>query len=194
MTSTEPSPDTATRILDAARDAMAEHGLDATLQQVAELAGTSRMTIYRHFETREQLLTTLVLRESQEMADHLTEILSDDWRSFRERMTDVIMYVITTVRASPHLDAIVSGTSPAAAWPRIDVDNRLVDATKAFLLPHVQRAAQQGLTLRASPEHALDWLLRVTLMLMSVEPGMGSDADALRHEVQTFVLPSVIVD
>lgn len=186
--------ETTARILDAARDAMAERGVEVSLQEIADLAGTSRMTIYRHFETREQLLTTLVLRESSRLAERMTELLSDDWRPFPERLADTIVYVVTTVKSSPLLNTIVSATSAAVTWPQIDVDNRLVEATKRFLLPHFERAASQGVRFRSSPDHALDWTLRVTLLLMTVEPGVGGEQAALRNEVETFVLPSVFLD
>lgn len=182
------------RIIDAARTAVAKHGLDVTLQQIAEAASTSRQTIYRHFESREQLLTTLVLHESAQMAERLTQLLGDDWRPYTDRLVDAIVYVVTTVRRAPHLDAIVRDSSPATNWPTIDVDNRFLEATTNFLLPYFEAAEAQGVAMRADPRHTLDWVLRVTLMLMTIDPGFGDDEAALRHEVETFVVPSVLRD
>src|SRR5262245_33272374 len=43
------------RILRAARGALAERGLATTVDEVAEAAGVSRRTVFRHFDTRENL-------------------------------------------------------------------------------------------------------------------------------------------
>ena len=43
-------------ILAATRRLVLQHGLDATMDQLAEAGGVSRRTLFRHFETREKLL------------------------------------------------------------------------------------------------------------------------------------------
>lgn len=45
------------RILDAAREVFAEHGLDASLTEVARRAGVGVATLFRRFPTREDLVT-----------------------------------------------------------------------------------------------------------------------------------------
>ncbi len=44
------------KIIKAARTAMATRGLETTVDDVAEIAGISRRTVFRHFGTREHLL------------------------------------------------------------------------------------------------------------------------------------------
>ncbi|OLT00058.1 hypothetical protein BJF90_07045 [Pseudonocardia sp. CNS-004] len=43
------------RLLDAAKVVMREHGLDASLGEIARRAGVGNATLYRHFPTREAL-------------------------------------------------------------------------------------------------------------------------------------------
>ncbi len=43
-------------ILASTRRLVLQHGLDATMDQLAEVSGVSRRTLFRHFETREKLL------------------------------------------------------------------------------------------------------------------------------------------
>ena len=43
-------------LLAATRRLVLQHGLDATMDQLAEAGGVSRRTLFRHFETREKLL------------------------------------------------------------------------------------------------------------------------------------------
>lgn len=49
-----------TRILRAAGSALAARGLAATVDDVAEAAGVSRRTIFRHFATRDALFVTVI--------------------------------------------------------------------------------------------------------------------------------------
>src|SRR5258706_15582922 len=43
-------------LIDAARRGMIEHGLDVTMDDIADLAGVGRRTAFRHFATRDDLL------------------------------------------------------------------------------------------------------------------------------------------
>jgi len=58
------------RVLAAARDVLAEHGLDAQMDQIAAAAGVGVGTVYRHFPTKEALVAALV---------------ADRWRSLAEQ-------------------------------------------------------------------------------------------------------------
>jgi AcrR family transcriptional regulator len=57
------------RVLRAAREALAEHGLDAQMDDIASRAGVGVGTVYRHFPTKEDLVRALV---------------ADQWRSLTE--------------------------------------------------------------------------------------------------------------
>ena len=57
------------RVLEAAREALAEHGLDAQMDDIAARAGVGVGTVYRHFPTKEDLVGALV---------------ADRWRSLTE--------------------------------------------------------------------------------------------------------------
>jgi AcrR family transcriptional regulator len=60
----EPSPSladqqqqlTRSRILRAAREALAQKGFDATVEEIAEASGVSPRTIFRHYPSRDQLI------------------------------------------------------------------------------------------------------------------------------------------
>lgn len=50
------------RILAAARQAFASRGLDAEVKEIAALAGVGVGTLYRHFESRDELLRAVITR------------------------------------------------------------------------------------------------------------------------------------
>ena len=48
------------RLLDAASDVFAEHGLEASVEEIARAAGVGMGTLYRRFPTKDALITALV--------------------------------------------------------------------------------------------------------------------------------------
>jgi AcrR family transcriptional regulator len=71
-------------LLAAARDTFAEHGLNASLQQVARAAGVAIGTLYRHFPTRDDLLVAVFADKLRIVADTGEQALAgeDAWDGF----------------------------------------------------------------------------------------------------------------
>lgn len=65
------------RILDVARAAFAEQGLDTSVADIRQRAGVGQGTIFRHFPTKEHLLAAV-------MADRLEEVVADTEKLFTE--------------------------------------------------------------------------------------------------------------
>jgi len=60
-----------TRIVRAARRVLAERGLATTVDDVAEAAGVSRRTVFRHFSTRENLFAVAIRAGLRAYGEHL---------------------------------------------------------------------------------------------------------------------------
>jgi AcrR family transcriptional regulator len=58
------------RILDAAREAFAERGADASVAEIAARAGVGTATIYRRFPTKEALFSAMVEQRLRELIEH----------------------------------------------------------------------------------------------------------------------------
>ena len=65
------------RILDAASEAFAEHGLDVTLNNVAAYAGVGVGTVYRRFANKDALIDELFERRLDRLAD-LADVAGSD--------------------------------------------------------------------------------------------------------------------
>ncbi|MER8156990.1 helix-turn-helix domain-containing protein [Streptomyces sp. NPDC094472] len=63
-------------LLDAAREAVAEHGTDASLRDIARRAGVGIGTLYRHFPTREVLLEALLNANFEALRARAQSLLS----------------------------------------------------------------------------------------------------------------------
>ena len=83
------------RILKAASDVFNERGLDVSLDEIARHAGVGVGTVYRRFQTKEELIEALFMDRLDSVAAIADEAYaaSDPWRglvSFMERMAEIM--------------------------------------------------------------------------------------------------------
>lgn len=74
-------------ILDAAEIVFAEEGYSASMDRVAELAGVSKQTIYKHFTAKDRLFDAMVIRRSERMTEPVT--MADPGRPVAEVLTNL---------------------------------------------------------------------------------------------------------
>jgi AcrR family transcriptional regulator len=85
-----------TRVLEAARTAFAESGLDVGVEEIARRAGVGIGTLYRHFPNRQALLEALYVGEVEEMCRSAAELDgSDPWQALNAWLEGFIAYIGT---------------------------------------------------------------------------------------------------
>jgi len=103
-------------ILAAAVDVFAEHGVEIALDQVARQAGVGIATLYRHFPTREMLITGAYVREVELLCNGVDELLAT--RPADEALTAWMQRFIAYVAGKPGmalaLKSIVGSTDATA--------------------------------------------------------------------------------
>jgi AcrR family transcriptional regulator len=100
--------DTQGRILDAAFEAVATFGLSRfTVDDVARLAGLSRQSVYRYFESRDALIQALVYREEEAFIEGIRAAHARHDR-LEEAMAEAILFCLRTARAHPLLDRLLA--------------------------------------------------------------------------------------
>ena len=74
------------RVLEAAREALAEHGLDAQMDDIAARAGVGVGTVYRHFPTKDELVRALVADRWRSLAEAAGPALEaeDPWQGLSD--------------------------------------------------------------------------------------------------------------
>jgi AcrR family transcriptional regulator len=184
--------ETRRRIFDAAAGLLTQRGYDFTLEDVATAAGTTRMTVYRHVGTREEMLTSLVLRASNDLVGDLRAALDAD-APFAERIEESVLLIVQAVRSAPYLTAVTTSANPSEAWPRVDPEGRFVGAVFEFFRPYFE-AATGEVRFRAGVDESLDWLLRQVLSLLTVDSRGDAPLDEVRRLVRTFVVPSIVAE
>ncbi|SNS88702.1 DNA-binding transcriptional regulator, AcrR family [Asanoa hainanensis] len=65
------------RVLAAARELFARHGLSVTVPQVAELAGVGRATVYRSYPAKDDLVLAIAQERFQRLDDRTIAALTD---------------------------------------------------------------------------------------------------------------------
>ena len=73
---------TVTWVLRLARLYVAQHGLDVTVEEIAEAAGVSRRTLFRHFPTRDQLVAAAISAGLERYGELLPTWRGGDWRAW----------------------------------------------------------------------------------------------------------------
>jgi len=83
-------------LVEAGRDAFAEHGADASLEDIARRAGVGIATLYRNFPTRDDLIEALYVSEVVALA-RAAEDLSDlePWPALEAWLGRFVQYVGT---------------------------------------------------------------------------------------------------
>jgi AcrR family transcriptional regulator len=116
-----------TALLTAAREVFGEHGLDASLDEIARRAGVGNATLYRRFPTRRDLIAEVFAGQMAEYVE-LAEIAllePDPWQAFVGYLTRLFQ-----------MQATDRGLSELLVNSRFDEDNRL-----AALRASAQRGA-----------------------------------------------------
>lgn len=104
------------RILDATMELLGSIGVGKlSLEDVANQAGVSRQTVYRHFGNRDQLLAATILREEQVFIDRILAA-SQRHAELRPALEAAIREVLLAAREHPLLDRLLE-TEPELLLP-----------------------------------------------------------------------------
>jgi AcrR family transcriptional regulator len=183
------SAGTMARLLDAVSEAIAAEGVDIPMESVAARAGVSRMTLYRYFGSRQEMLIAVLLHEGARHIPAWQALLEDESISFPARVVNAMVSVVATVRASPVLSLFVEQMTPTQV-EAMDAGGTFVLTVEGYLEPYFADPAVRE-TLRADPEFTTDWTLRQILLVL-LSPGYrANDEAALRRELETFFVPSI---
>lgn len=100
--------DTRARILDSAFRAVATFGLSRlTMDDVARLAGVSRQTVYRYFDTKDDLVVALVAREEETFLDGVREAHARH-ADLEEATREAVLFCLRTAREHPLLGRLLA--------------------------------------------------------------------------------------
>jgi AcrR family transcriptional regulator len=174
------------RILAAARDQFAEHGLDVHIEQIARAAGVGVGTIYRHFPAKEDLLQALADERFAWFAENARAALDDPdpWRGFCEFMRKSGRVTAEDRALSEAMDQLPYLCAAAAEKARLlELTQQLVERAQAsgsmrpdFTaddVPSLMRGLARATASHADGPPAMSWERYLEIMLAGLA-GSGS--------------------
>lgn len=101
------------RILEVAKEAFTRSGADASLDEIAKLAGVGPGTLYRHFPTRDALIETVYRSEVEKMAAAARNLAGElpPLAALRAWMLLFVDHIAAKQIIAPALNSIVGGAS-----------------------------------------------------------------------------------
>ena len=164
------------------------------MEDIAEAAGLSRATVYRHFDGREGVLLGVAERDIDRYLARLGQRL--------DRATDVddalLTFSTSVIRAARRDKTLALLFGQNQKQDRRDPlsggFDLLFGRTVSFLQPHLERWQQAGaLPADLNPSDAAEWVVRMVTSLIMV-PGLVRRHDAeLETFLRSFLLPALLV-
>jgi AcrR family transcriptional regulator len=168
------TPDTRTRILDAALAGFLEAGYEqTTVARIRERSGVSNGTLFHHFPTKEALADALYLESIASFQEGLWELLARRPRSLRAAVRSLIAHQVQWIET--HVDrarfvytrGTLEGDSPGGEQLE-EMNRRLAAAYEAWLAPLLHRGQVRPVSMLmlnaivTGPTHAMArrWLAR----------------------------------
>jgi AcrR family transcriptional regulator len=124
-------PGTTDRILAAAQEVFAAHGLDASLGEIAHVAGVGIGSIYRRFGNKDDLIQTLAERRFSEIVERMSHALDADdaWEAFA---TEFRRSVAEYASDRGFLELVIGSVTGSLGWARGSEPVRLRAAMKTW--------------------------------------------------------------
>jgi AcrR family transcriptional regulator len=179
------------RILDAALALAADSGLrQLTMDGVAARAGVGRMTVYRRFGGKPQLLDALAVRECRRCLASLAGAI-DPSDPIDERTTSLFLAVLRVIREHPLLARLARVEPESLLSELTRDDNAVFRLVCDFLIAQIRTAQASGELLETEPAALAEIALRlgVSFVLMPDSVIALEDDQATREVVRSLVAP-----
>ena len=180
------------QILDAAGVCYLRLGVaKTTVEHVAKEAKVSRTTVYRYFANRDELLTSVVLRDAISMLAEVKSHLSDI-EPMGEFLVRAMAYCVYAARKKP-LTAMLFAQDGASMTSRLCISSEEILSLGCDLLePYYQRALAAGeVPAGMQVWQIMEWVVRILFSFLTTpEPYMRSEQE-LTEVFRMFLLPAL---
>lgn len=181
---------TRSRIIDAALGCIELSGLPKlSLVEVAETAGLGRQTVYRHFASRDDLITAVLVARLDVIVVQLRPV-SESCADLEEALTVLNVASVEAVKGDPLLSVIVeqSGDRRLERF-MMARDSPLVDQTMVLWGPHLRHARASGAVKDGLADQDIAaWIRAVQLILLLRD---DLDAGEQTKMLRQFLVPSI---
>jgi len=161
-----------TRILIAAREQFETLGLHrSTIDDVARRAGLSRITIYRRFPTKNDLVTAVLLREARHAFGQINAAI-ELFATVEERVVEGFVITLRIARTHPLLTRLLA-LEPDVLLPHLTLRaGPLLAVYRTFLAEHIRRAQDRGALPAYDPNPIAELLVRLCQSFLLTPDGV----------------------
>jgi len=178
------------RVVDAAEEMVRENGASGLrFDSVGERVGLHRTSVYRYFDSKEELLTAVVVQATLRLGREVLDRLGPDAPPERFLVDGLAMALASIAHDPVHRSLMAPSTSEAVAR----VGGRvLTEGLRPLVEPLFAAAAQQGVLREGvTTDDALEWLQIVATGLLRVPPELRDPAD-LERLLALMLVPSLL--
>ncbi|BDT91871.1 putative TetR-family transcriptional regulator [Nocardia sputorum] len=182
------------RIMDAALDRLLQFGIRrASLEDIARMAGLSRITIHRRFAGKDNLIEAVLARETRRMLAEVTAIAATA-DSVDAQIEDTMLYVLLQTRIHRLVTQLLRVAPDEALRFSTVQGERLVSIGIEYIVGMLTHARSAGLIAAYDPHPVAELVARLAHSLL-LTPGGGSvdftDDERARAFVRTTIVPLI---
>jgi AcrR family transcriptional regulator len=182
------------RILDAAYDQVLTFGLrNLRIENLARRIGIARITIYRRFANKDELVRAAVLREGERLFARVDQAVAE-LPTLADQIVEGFVVVLMGVRNHPLVERVLN-TEPEVALPVMTTQGAPVLALcRNYLAGFLLRAQQAGQVRRLiDVEPVAELIVRLTLsFVLTPESCIPLDSEAeARRFARRYLLPVI---
>lgn len=188
----ESTDDTRNRLLDAASELFAKNGTQRTsMEEVAKLAGLSRVTIYRKFSTKDDLVEHVLLREFR---GYFEQFLRDvaPAESAEDRLVRGFVSALRTVSSNPLIGGMLRAEPDQLIMSMMGDNGGLVAVVSAFVAEQL-RAEQRAGNVAAELDVVMtsEMLVRISASFLTIPSANVSldDEELLAQIARQYLVP-----
>ncbi|MDF3339462.1 TetR/AcrR family transcriptional regulator [Mycolicibacterium septicum] len=179
-------------VLDAAESCYDRNGwANATMEEVASIAGVSRGYIYKHFRSKDGLMLAVLVRRA-ELYNRRARRYIDAQPTLADALVEGIMLAVKLAQRDQYFGRLVGAATsdPEHAIPGALEAARA--ATVQLWLPVLESAAAAG-ELRPGVEinDVIDWIPLVELGLLA-NRNAGAADDAQERQLRALFVPAIV--
>ena len=178
-------------IIATAIDLMAEKGFSKLrFEELAKRVGCVRTTIYRYFDSKQELLREVMLALMHEITDEVIQQTADTKRVTRKSFTELLFKIITALRREERY-AVVMDDQNVKYFSELMVEHfteiTSLMLTKFMISDRKGRVLKKGITL----EYAVHWLIHQIISFGFL--GLPGETEREQKDFLNRMVVSVII-
>jgi AcrR family transcriptional regulator len=183
------------RLVAAARELILRDGLSRlTVGNICDAANVSRATFYLHFANRNDVVGALVVEEAAVLRSSL-EKKAKRYPNFAELCVEMMLESLHAVERNKVVYGLLNDDRASRA-ARLSTTSAAFDEVAMGLWEPLLRDAQHRGEARAGldPTDVVHWFRRIFLSYLEAAEGHRPTDEAMRRELETFLLPAMLSD